>query len=131
MLLVMKISDKLAGDLPVQSLLPELELQAQVIGYFNAEQGNVMGAAKGFGVAGVGIAGSMGLAAAGFNRRSLAKRGKEASRAITAYGMRKKSSGLAMDPSSAGKIIGLTGAAAVGLGGLTYMSSQGMLPFGM
>jgi len=28
-----------------------------------------MGAAKGFGIAGVGIAGSMGLAAAGFNRK--------------------------------------------------------------
>jgi len=45
--------------------------------------------------------------------------------------MRRKSSGLLTDPSSAGKIIGLTGAAAVGLGGLTYWSSQGMLPFGM
>lgn len=103
----------------------------QVIGYLNAKQGDTMGAVQGFGVAGFGMAGSTGLAVAGLNRRSLAKTGKEAARAVRSYGMRKGSSGLRMDPSSAGKIIGLTGAAAVGLGGLTYMGSQGILPFGM
>lgn len=125
------ILQKVAGGLPVQNLLPELELPAQVIGYLNAKQGDAMGAAKGFGVAGVGMAGSMGLAAAGFNRRNLARTGKEAARAVRSYGMRKGSSGLRMDPSSAGKIIGLTGAVGLGGLGLTYMSSQGILPFGM